>query len=86
MSRKRKRGTNSGPSRRRFSPDLKLRAVKLYVEEGYPAATVAEELGVGHSTLTAWAKRYREAGEGGLAPRVPAPDHRSLTTPVLPVA
>ena len=74
MSRKRKRGTKSGRSRqRRFSQELKLRAVKLFVEEGYTAAAVVEELGVGRSTLTAWAKRYREEGEGGLAPRAAGP-------------
>ena len=56
---------------RRFSHELKLRAVKLYVEEGHPAAAVARELGIGRSTLTAWAKRYREGGEGALAPQAP---------------
>jgi len=47
---------------------VKRRAVKLYVEDGYPADVVAEELGVGHSTLNAWAKRYRELGEDSLKP------------------
>ncbi len=47
---------------------VKQRAVKLYLEEGYPAEMVAQELGVGHSTLNAWAKRYRERGEAGLQP------------------
>jgi transposase InsO family protein len=42
--------------------------VKLYLEEGYGADLVAEELGIGRSTLTAWAKRYREQGEAGLQP------------------
>ena len=46
--------------------ELKQRAVKLYLEEGYPAELVAEELGVGHSTLNAWAHRYREQGEDAL--------------------
>jgi transposase InsO family protein len=51
--------------------DLKLRAVKLYLEEGYPAELVAQELGIGNSTLTGWAKRYREQGEAGLQPSAP---------------
>ena len=38
MSNKRRRQTKSGSSRQRqFSAELKLRAVKLYVEEGWPA-------------------------------------------------
>ena len=79
MARKRKQGTKPGSSRqRRFSHEVKLRAVKLFVEEGYTAAAVVEELGVGHSTLTAWAKRYREEGEGGLAPRAPGGGHAQV--------
>jgi len=51
--------------------ELKRRAVKLYVEDGYAPEVVAEELGIGRSTLAAWAKRYREQGEEGLRPRPP---------------
>jgi len=52
-----------------YSFDLKLRAVKLYLEEGYSRDLIAEELGVGKSTLTAWAKQYRERDEDGLRPQ-----------------
>ena len=51
--------------------ELKLRAVKLYLEEGYSRDLVAEELGIGKSTLTAWARQYRERGENGLGPSPP---------------
>jgi len=51
-----------------YSADLKLRAVKLYLEEGYSRELISQELGVGKSTLTAWAKQYRERGEDGLGP------------------
>lgn len=60
-------GKSSHP-RVRHTFDLKRRAVKLYLEDGYPADLVAEELGVGFSTLGAWARRYRERGEAGLQP------------------
>ena len=33
--------------------DLKLRAVKLYLEEGYSAELIAEELGIGNPGLSA---------------------------------
>ena len=55
----------------RYAQEFKLQAVKLYVEEGYTAPVVAEELGIGLSTLTAWARLYRERGEEGLRPRPP---------------
>jgi transposase InsO family protein len=51
----------------RHSVETKIRAVKLYLEEGYKREQVAKKLGVGASTLTSWAKVYREQGEGGLA-------------------
>ncbi|OVE73751.1 hypothetical protein BVX94_03025 [bacterium B17] len=51
--------------------ELKLRAVKLYTEEGYSRVMVAEELGVGQSTLSSWAQRYEAEGEAGLKPRYP---------------
>jgi transposase len=50
----------------RHAFEVKRRAVKLCVEDGYPTEQVAAELGVGHSTLNTWAKKYREEGENGL--------------------
>jgi len=68
-----KQSTKSRSKRQnRYSVDFKLRAVKLYLEEGYSADMVSEELGIGRSTISAWAKRYREEGEAGLAYHMPA--------------
>ena len=42
-----KKSSRKGPDRQvRYSLDWKLRAVKLYLEEGYTAPAVAEELGI----------------------------------------
>lgn len=72
MAKKSKKKQKKGSAgRRRYSFETKLRAVKLYLEEGYPADLVAEELGLGRSTLTTWAKRYREEGEDGLRTQAP---------------
>jgi len=65
---KRKGKRSEGGRRKRHALEVKRRAVKLYVEDGYPADVVAEELGVGHSTLNAWAKQYKERGEAAFAP------------------
>lgn len=56
----------SSRKRHVHSFELKRRAVKLCREEGYSIDLVAEELGVGHSTLNRWAKLYRDRGEAGL--------------------
>jgi transposase InsO family protein len=49
--------------------ELKLKAVKLYLDEEYTAEFVAEEVGVSDSTIYAWAKAYRTQGEDGLRPQ-----------------
>jgi len=53
----------------RYPAEFRLRAVKLYLEEGYPSRVLCEELGIGHSTLNKWVKRFREEGEAGLEDR-----------------
>jgi transposase InsO family protein len=49
--------------------EVRLRAVKLYLEEGLPSRLIAQELGIHPTMLYAWVKRYREGGEAGLKPR-----------------
>lgn len=67
--------TSLGKKRQnRYSIEFKLRAVRLHLEEGYAAKLIAQELGVGYSTLSNWIKRYREDGEAGLEYRLPAPN------------
>lgn len=68
------------PRRKCYPADFKVRAVKLHLEEGYSAAMVAAELGIGQSTLGHWIKRYREQGEAGLEPR-PRPKGRAQVAP-----
>jgi transposase InsO family protein len=55
--------------------EVRLKAVKLRLEEGFPAELIAHELGVGQSTLSAWTKRYREQGEVGLRSTVHSDGH-----------
>ena len=66
---------------RRFTPDEKLKAVRLYLEEGFSQALVCAELGISNSRLEHWLQAYRLGGEAGLQPvsvrrrqaRLPAP-------------
>lgn len=57
--------------RRKSKPypfELRLRAVKLHLEEGYSKLMLQEELGISKSTLGHWIRTYRELGEDGLKP------------------
>ena len=47
--------------RRTFTEDFKQEAVRLTETSGRTNAQVAEDLGLGLSTLTRWKRRYREA-------------------------
>ena len=47
--------------RRTFTEDFKREAVRLTETSGRTAAQVADDLGLGLSTLTRWKKRYRDA-------------------------
>ncbi len=47
--------------RRTFTEDFKQEAVRLTETSGRTNAQIAEDLGLGLSTLTRWKRRYREA-------------------------
>lgn len=49
-----------------YTPEERLKVVKLFLEEGYTAAQVAAEFKIAKSSLSAWVKRYREGGPSGL--------------------
>jgi transposase InsO family protein len=68
-----KNAKRTTPQRIVYSVEFKLRAVKLFLEEGYTTELIAGELGIGKSTVTRWVKRYREYGIAGLQPRPTVP-------------
>ena len=57
--------------------EVRLKAVKLYLEEGFEPKLVAQEMGFDACSLYAWAKAYRERGEAGLKRQTPYPGSRS---------
>ena len=65
-----KREPPRGGSRRsttiRYSPDEKLKAVRLVLEEGFSQGLVSQEIGVCKTSLVAWIDKYRAQGEAGL--------------------
>lgn len=69
---RRKRGRNKnrpGP----YAFELRLRVVRMYLEEEYPIAMICQETGVGRSTISTWVRKYRLQGEEGLRSKQPYP-------------
>ena len=51
---------------RRYGFEIKLRCVKLYLEEGLPLSLLAKEVGASTDGIRRWVKAYQERGEEGL--------------------
>ena len=75
-----------GASRRtkcpRYPAELKLRAVKLHVEEGFDLKLVAKEVGASDVSIREWIRRYQEYGRAGLEAPIGQP--RKAAKPKLP--
>ncbi len=48
--------------RRTFTAEFKLEAIRLALQPGNSVVQVANDLGVGRSTLTHWIREYRNKG------------------------
>ena len=51
-------------TRRTFSPEFKLEAAQLVVDQGYTVKSACEALGVGKSTLEYWVRQLRKERQG----------------------
>ena len=51
---------------KRYGFELKLRCVKLHLEEGLPVSLLSKEVGVSKDVVYRWVKAYQERGEAGL--------------------
>lgn len=76
------RGAAAREKKHKFTLEVRLRAVKLHLEEGLTARLVSEQLGIGYSTLTNWITRYRKMGEEGLREQTHRPRSRRLPAAV----
>ena len=68
---------------RRYGFELKLRCVKLRLEEGLPVSLLSKEAGVSKDVIYRWVKAYQERGEAGLRNQgVSSGSRRKLPGPV----
>ena len=67
---KRKKGK---PSRygNRYGMEVKLRCVKLRLEEGIPISVLSKEVGASEDVIRRWTRAYQERGEAGLRNGIP---------------
>lgn len=67
----------------RYGFELKLRCVKLRLEEGLPVSLLSKEVGVSKDVVYRWVKAYQERGEAGLRNQgVSSGSRRKLPGPV----
>ena len=53
-----------------YSLELKMKAVKMYIEDGLGGTTIARELGLStNKRVLLWVKNYKEFGVNGLSER-----------------
>ena len=57
-----------GSTRRRFTDEYKLHAVRLVLDSGEPVAEIARSIGVHEMTLGKWVKKARDEGEESAHP------------------
>jgi len=68
---------------RRYGFELKLRCVKLRLEEGLPVSLLSKEAGVSKDVIYRWVKAYQERGEAGLRNQIGSSGRRrKLPSPV----
>lgn len=51
-------------SRRTFSPEFKLEAAQLVLDQGYSVAEAAKAMNVGKSTMDKWVRQLKEEQQG----------------------
>jgi len=68
---------------RRYGFEIKLRCVKLHLEEGLPLSLLSKEVGPSTDGIRRWVKAYQERGEAGLRNKgVSTASRRKLPGPV----
>jgi len=59
------------PKRPNFSPEFRLEAAQLVVDQGYKVRDAAEAMGVGKSTMDKWVRQLRAERQGKISTATP---------------
>ncbi len=59
------------PKRPNFSPEFRLEAAQLVVDQGYKVRDAAEAMGVGKSTMDKWVRQLRAERQGKTSTATP---------------
>lgn len=51
---------------KKYTQEIRVRVARMYVEEGLPAAVIAQETGISDNTIHKWVKRFRVGGADAL--------------------
>jgi transposase InsO family protein len=70
---RRRSGRRKKRSPRFFTPEFKLKVVRLFLEEGYHRSLIAQEFNISESSVSRWSLQYRKYGEQGLQPKARTP-------------
>jgi len=62
--------------------EFRLKVVKLYLEDGYPASLISEQFGISDHSVYHWSRKYRQQGEQGLLNKARKPSGSKLPTAV----
>jgi len=66
-------------TRPKFSPEFRLEAAQLVVDQGRSIRAAAEAMGVGHSTMDKWVRQLRQERQGASPKATPmTPDQRRI--------
>jgi transposase InsO family protein len=77
------RGLAEGGSVRRiYSPDYKIKTVKLHLVDEIPLSTIASQSGVCVTVLSRWIRQYRKDGPSGFSRSLKRRSSRRLPAPV----
>jgi len=76
------RGAGGAKKVRRFTPDEKLKAVRLRLEEGFSVKDICTEIGVASSGLNRWIGQYQQFGEVGLQNKMTGRRKDRLPAPI----
>jgi transposase len=75
-------GAKTGARTLAYPVEIRLRIVRLFLEEGYSARLLREEFGVSSHSVQRWVKAYRNLGVGGLEPKRPLGGKRRVADEV----